>query len=63
MLQINWKCCLDKSKIPVLKTGGRPKKCERLNVHYYQITEVADGLNYLGVTAESTILWKNKTKK
>jgi hypothetical protein len=50
------KCNLNKTKILVFKKGGKLKKDERWFVNDHKI-EVADEINYLGVTLESSGGW------
>jgi hypothetical protein len=56
------KCNLNKTKIIVLKKGGRLKKNERWTMHGNNI-EVVDEITYLGITLENTGSWEKLKKK
>jgi hypothetical protein len=53
---------LNKTKILVFKNGGKLKKGEQWTVND-QIIEVADEINYLGVTFENSGRWKRQKFK
>jgi hypothetical protein len=60
--ECNLKCNLNKTKIFVFKKRGKLKKDERLFVNDRKI-EMADEINYLGVTFESSGGWNKQKPK
>jgi hypothetical protein len=55
------KCNLNKTKTLVCKKGGKLKKDEKWFVNDYQI-EVANEINYLRISLESTVCWNRQRR-